>query len=205
MASASSKSSAHLTAGMKAYADVLQAAAGDVPVYVTSGYRTPEEQASAMLNKVRVKGPGEIRSLYGRSSQPIIEELLAAPRTVPAWAAIIREKGPRLSRHLWQGAFDLRTKGLTAAQLAKLRAAVTATGGRPLTEYDHLHVDLPAKYAAMSAAEGAASGAIHAAAWGAKKGIALSFLIAAIGVGVVVWQKRRKIQATQPEKGGVSP
>ena len=188
---------------MRAYADVLQAAVGDVPVLVTSGYRTPEEQASAMLNKLRTKGPGELRSLYGKSGRPVVEALLAAPATVEAWAAIIREKGPRLSRHLWQGAFDLRTRDLTAAQLAKLRAAVTATGGRPLTEYDHLHVDLPPKYAAMSAAEGAASSAIQVAAWSAKRGIALSLLIAAVGVGVVAWQKRRKIQASQPGKGGV--
>lgn len=200
---ASAKPSAHLTAGMRAYADVLQAAVGDVPVLVTSGYRTPEEQASAMLNKLRTKGPGELRSLYGKSGRPVVEALLAAPATVEAWAAIIREKGPRLSRHLWQGAFDLRTRDLTAAQLAKLRAAVTATGGRPLTEYDHLHVDLPPKYAAMSAAEGAASSAIQVAAWSAKRGIALSLLIAAVGVGVVAWQKRRKIQASQPGKGGV--
>jgi hypothetical protein len=204
MAAAASKSSAHLTAGMRAYADVLQTAAGDVPVYVTSGYRTPEEQASAMLYKLRTKGPGELRGLYGKSGRPVIEALLAAPATVESWASIIRAKGPRLSRHLWQGAFDLRTKGLTSAQLAKLRAAVTATGGRPLVEFDHLHVDLPPKYAAMSAAEGAASGAINAAAWGAKKGIALSILVAAIGVGVVAWRKRKQLQQ-MPGKGGEPP
>jgi len=170
------KSGVRLTRGITEYAHLVEQRSG-VPVTVTSGGRDPREQAQAMLKKLREKGPSELRTLY-RSNGSLVEELLRTTQSVDAWAAVIRSRGSRLSRHLWNGAMDVRTRDLSTTQVAKLRAVVAATGGRSLLEYDHLHVDLPARYAGMSAVETAATFTAKSAA----RGLAL---MAILGVGAV--------------------
>lgn len=160
-----------LTAGQAAFVRKLRAkVAASVPIKVTSADRDAAEQASAMLKKYQAaeaqgaSGSAELRSLY-RSSSATIEKLLAAPKTVEAWAAIIRAdvaSGVRLSRHLTGGALDLHTATLTSSQRSLLVAGVTAMGARALLEGTppHLHVDLPTAYAAASFAQVAAPWAL---------------------------------------------
>jgi len=145
------KSGVVLTTGMVAYAKVLRTAlSASVPsLLLTSGVRTSTEQAEAMLNKLNVKGERELYAVY--QNDALIAKLLKLPRTVVAWAVFIAQEGAALSRHLRGGAFDVRTSDLTTAQVATIQNAVRSTGGRPLMEYDHLHVDLPASYAASVA------------------------------------------------------
>ena len=81
------------------------------------------------------KGEGELRTVY-RQSGGLIEEMLRSKRDVPTWAAIIRARGMRLSRHLWGGAVDVRTRDLSSEGLRKLKEVVKATGGRAYLEYD---------------------------------------------------------------------
>ena len=181
------KSGVRLTGGQRAYVEVLQAAL-PFPIVVTSGDRTPDQQADAMLAKWRAKGSQELRTVY-RQSAAVIDALLAAPKTTAAWAAVIRAKGSRLSRHLWSGAVDLRTRDLSAGQLADLQRAVVKTGGRAYAEYDHLHVDLPLAYAARAVGDQAA----QAGARGAKR-IAAGWVFAWVAGGLVVagliWRAR---------------
>ncbi len=181
------KAGVKLTSAQRSYLETLQKAVGFV-ITATSGGRTPEEQAAAMLSKLKAKGEAELRKVY-RSNLPIIEEMLQSPRTVAAWAAVIREKGMGLSRHLFSKAVDLRTKNLTPEQVAKLKKSVTATGGRPYEEYDHLHVDLPVKYASASAAEEIAKSGARSATRGFK-------LVFGVGVaGIIAWVVWKRIQA----------
>lgn len=189
------KSGAHLTAGMRAYANIL-AKALPFSFTITSGYRSAREQASAMLHKLREKGPQELRSLY-RSNIALVEKLLKAPAAEDAWAAIIESEGMHLSRHLWQGAFDVRTRDLSTEQLAALRVAAAKTGGRPLTEFDHIHIDLPPRYAAMSAAETA--GRLAAKIWLA------SVAVGAIALATAITVHRRRNRPMLPMKPPPAP
>lgn len=178
-----------LTIGMKGYLRELEGAAGGVPITVTSADRSPESQASAMLKKLSAKGEQELYKVY-RSSSGLITKLLKAPRTAQAWAAIIRSDGMRISRHLYGGAVDLRTRDLSAGQLDTLKRAIAQTGGRAYPEYDHLHVDLPAKYAGASALESAAKGAAKSA----TRGIVIVTGVGLVGIlllGVWRWRSRR--------------
>lgn len=108
--------------------------------HVTSGRRSPEAQASAMLAKV---GRGEdLSALY--ADDEAIEVLMALPREVESWAEQISawvKSGRYLSSHLRDDALDLRSRDWTAAQLAAVVALVEQLGGEAIVEIDHLHVE----------------------------------------------------------------
>lgn len=92
-----------------------------------------------MLAKLR-RGE-DLRALY-RSADATIDALLAAPQTAAAWGQIIAA-APPLSKHLSGDAVDLRTAGLTDAQIYRLGELAIAAGfTRALRESDHLHVQL---------------------------------------------------------------
>lgn len=115
------------------------AAAENLPLLFTSGRRTPLDQAAAMLDKVR-RGEN-LRTLY-RSAGATLDRLFAAPQTTAAWASIIAA-APPISRHLTGDAADIRTAGLTDAQIYRLGELAIAAGfARALRESDHLHVQL---------------------------------------------------------------
>lgn len=172
-----------------------------VPIVVTSAGRTIDQQASAMLKKYQAGGAQELYDVY--ASDATITKLVAAPKTVESWAAIIRAeaaRGIRLSRHLAGGALDLRTRQLTEAQLTALVAAVKAAGGRPLLEDapPHLHVDLPGSGSGMAQATSQVTAvAVRAAmspwTWGA---LAASAGLALVLVGI---GRRRRARASPPE------
>jgi hypothetical protein len=151
---------ARLTVGMNRYVEALKAAAPGVPIYVTSGERTPEEQADAMLKKLQLGGSAELYKTY--QDDRAIASLLTVPPSTAAWADAIRRlaaTGTTISRHLFGRAIDLRTKDLSASQIDTLKRAVAATGGRYLLESTppHLHVDMPAAYVLASAVETSAT------------------------------------------------
>jgi len=115
------------------------AAAEGLPLLFTSGRRTPLDQAAAMIDKVR-RGE-DLRNLY-RSAGATLDRLFAAPRTAAAWASILAA-APPISRHLTGDALDIRTAGLTDAQVYRLGELAIAAGfARALRESDHLHVQL---------------------------------------------------------------
>lgn len=115
------------------------AAAEGLPLLFTSGRRTPLDQAAAMLDKVR-RGEN-LRTLY-RSAGATLDRLFAAPQTTSAWASIIAG-APAISRHLTGDAADIRTAGLSDAQVYRLGELAIAAGfTRAVRESDHLHVQL---------------------------------------------------------------
>lgn len=174
-----------LTRAQRDYLELLESRLG-FSLTATSGDRTPEQQADAMLAKYRAKGAGELRTVY-RQHGAVIDALLAAPKSREAWASIIREKGSRLSRHLRGGAVDVRTRDLSADGLKALKLAVIATGGRPYMEYDHLHVDLPTGYAARSGGETAVRRSVR---WGGAAWLIAGALTLG-AIGLKAWRGRR--------------
>lgn len=129
--------------------DRLAAAVPDVPWIVTSGTRSPAQQAAAMGSKIE-RGEN-LYDLYAQDD--LVSEILAvigsttAP-DVAAMTAVIEAqvaRGAYISRHLREDALDFRTRGLTDDQVDRMVAAVRAEGGQALVESDHLHVEeLPA-------------------------------------------------------------
>lgn len=136
-----------------------------------------------MLVKYQAGGAEALYALY--AADATIAKLVAAPKTVSAWTAVIEAetaRGVKLSRHLVGGALDFRTQGLTSSQIAQLTAAAKALGGKPLLEASppHLHVDLPTVYAAASSIE-------RAAPW-----VAGAWLVGgAVVLGALVLRQRR--------------
>jgi hypothetical protein len=129
----------------------LDSLAARVPfgLVVTSGVRTAEGQARAMLAQVEL-GPAGVEQAYRNYDDGLVRQMLALPRTLAAWIPVVEAAyaDGRLARggHYDGGAVDLRTRGLTPAQVEQLQAAVRAVGGRPWLEGapPHLHVGLPA-------------------------------------------------------------
>lgn len=111
--------------------------AGLPMITVTSARRSAEWQADAMLNKV-ARGE-DITKLY-RSSAGTIRQLLALPRTVEAWAPVLR--ATPVSDHQRGRAVDVRRWGYTDAQLQQLQQLAQRSGWRTLLESDHLHLEL---------------------------------------------------------------
>jgi len=128
------------------FLDRLSAKLGGLPLTVTSGIRTPEDQARAMLYKLEHRGGAdELRALYRRNDD-LVEELLAVEPTQANWAAVIDgqvKRGRLLSRHLSARAVDLRTRDWDQATIDKVQAAAAAMGANALDEGDHLHLGLP--------------------------------------------------------------
>ena len=123
-------------------------------ILVTSGTRTPLEQADAMLTKIRAGG-----SLGIYRDRNAIKEIRAAAKAarkagkdrsgmVAAVAAVIEaqmRRGVHISQHLLAGAADIRSTGLGASQRRAFRkAALAEPGVTILTERrpPHFHLSL---------------------------------------------------------------
>jgi hypothetical protein len=114
-----------------------------VPLYVTSGQRTSQEQAAALKTK-RDLGD-DLHALY--AADDIIAELLAGPNTVAHMAAVIDRyaaQGRLLSKHQRAGAVDLRSKNLTGDQIQQVLQAARSLGVKAIyeTKPPHIHVDI---------------------------------------------------------------
>lgn len=128
---------------------------------VTSGTRSPREQAEAMYGKLRAGdrlwvyrdqgSVGPIRTAYDTGRKKRWKKA----RVIDAMTDLIAgqvARGIHISRHLRAHAFDVRTYDLTRKQKAAFRAAADAVGGVRVIEekrppHFHCEVRLPRKAA----------------------------------------------------------
>lgn len=114
--------------------------------YVTSGYRTPAQQASAMYGNLVRYGIPYVRRTYG--GRPAAVEIIAAfirnrrfgRRAILTMTAIIEDqidRGVYVSRHLRGMAVDIR---MSTAQRQPLSGSAAQVGGDLVIEIDHYHV-----------------------------------------------------------------
>ena len=117
-----------LTDKLRAFLDRLAARLGRRLV-VTSGVRTPESQAQAMLKK---KQAGEdLHDLYAQDS--LVDELFAVPETLEDWTAVLQsqvDRGFYISDHMRGDAIDIDDYDASGKQLDKgaVFAAAEAEG-----------------------------------------------------------------------------
>ncbi|HKC62156.1 MAG TPA: hypothetical protein VKB86_00895, partial [Pyrinomonadaceae bacterium] len=116
---------------------------------ITDGTRTTEDQAERMYDKLASgkgvgiykdqEAAGEIKDAYdqgvedGKSKDEIIEDMKNVIDNQVS-------NGTYISNHLNERAFDVRSSGMTAAEIEAFRSAVEANGGKVINEGDHLHV-----------------------------------------------------------------
>lgn len=116
-------------------------------LHITSGYRTPEEQAKAMYNNIVAYGPARVVGTYGGSAAAI--EIVDAYRqysksrekALAAMTKTIRgqvSRGVYISLHLVGRAFDIR---LSSARIAILTKVVQSMGGQVVVEDNHYHAE----------------------------------------------------------------
>lgn len=134
-------------ARLSPFLDALQDAVS-FDVTITSGTRTAGQQARAMASKIQ-RGHN-LYELYAQDD--LVSEILAVIGSttspdVAAMAEVIADqvaRGRFISRHLRDDALDVRTRNLSADQVAELVATVEQLGGEALDEGDHVHLeDLP--------------------------------------------------------------
>lgn len=117
-------------------------------LHFTSGYRTPERQATAMYEMVNGRGVRYYGRIYRRRRRPA-EQILAAylknssnrERAIHAMTLVIKSQirnGVFISNHLRERAFDIRL----SARRGPLNVAVAKLGGRAAFELNHYHVEL---------------------------------------------------------------
>jgi hypothetical protein len=162
-----------------------------VQLHVTSGTRTAQSQAQAMLDKATAaeklgrSAYDELHAIY--KNDALIDVLLALPRELTAWTTTIAARaaaGEYISAHQRGRSFDLRSSVLDSSSLSLLKNAISSSGGKYLVEDapPHIHVDVPdgdpSTWRAVSLS-GSGSG------WG----LAALALLAALGIGGVVWSR----------------
>lgn len=123
-------------------------------LYVTSGTRSPEAQATAMYKKLRLGD--RLRAYRNRAAvDPLVaiydkgrKKRRPQSEIVGEMARVIAsqcERGVYLSRHLKAHAFDLRSYDLTASQRKTLAAIVREVGGVHFLQEKrppHIHCEL---------------------------------------------------------------
>lgn len=124
-----------------------------VPMTITSGVRTPEQQAAAMFQKhvsagagVR-GGPGyqEIKNVY---NQTIADLFYSGEITKEGWHRIIQklsDEDRKSFAHIVENGVDIRTRALNDASVADLIDAAKRSGARDVfTERypPHLHITI---------------------------------------------------------------
>lgn len=116
-------------------------------LHITSGYRPPSRQASAMYDLIQAHGTGYVRNLY--ANKTAVDQILSAYRNnsgsrADAVAAMTRTisnqvgHGTYISDHLRSQALDIST----SANFSVLREIVRGMGGSILNEGNHFHVEL---------------------------------------------------------------
>lgn len=110
------------------------------PVVVTSGVRTPEEQASEMMQTPG--GAAGITSLYRGAAGA--EVAAAFPGGYSAVLNVLESqigRGTYVSRHMRGDALDFRTRGLSSAEKTLLTTTLRSMGVEVLDEGDHIHIE----------------------------------------------------------------
>lgn len=131
------KKGVNLNDAMKGFLIKLRERLG-FDLVVTSGIRTPWDQASALAQDYNF-------AVYGSSQgKKLVAEIKAGGLSVGQMAATIQrqvDKGLYLSRHMRGDALDFRVTGLTAGELAQLKATAASMGVEVVDEGDHIHVE----------------------------------------------------------------
>lgn len=118
-------------------------------LHITDAMRSPEEQAKAMYNNLRVYGDSHVLSTYNwsKAASEIVEAYRPLSRdpgkAISAMARVIRAQvraGVYVSYHLGGRAFDIR---LSSAKVSILGSIVQKMGGQLVREPDHFHVEFP--------------------------------------------------------------
>ena len=148
-----------LTPAISAFvADLRANLPSSVPMYLTSGYRDPSDQARAMGEKIRL---GE--SLTRLYPDDMARDVTAAYPNQSRMSAVIagyaaRGKG---SRHLAGLAVDLRSRNLTSAQIQQVLSTAQRLGATQAiyeTTPAHIHIGIPEGYRGAAGASVARSG-----------------------------------------------
>jgi hypothetical protein len=118
-------------------------------IVITDGTRTTEDQAERMYDKLASgKGVGiykdkdaanEIKDAYDAA----VDEGKTKAEIVESMKNVIDNqvsKDTYISNHLRDQAFDVRSSGMSPAEIQAFRSAVEANGGTVINEGDHLHV-----------------------------------------------------------------
>ncbi|HEX9959908.1 MAG TPA: hypothetical protein VGB00_03190, partial [Pyrinomonadaceae bacterium] len=119
-------------------------------LHITSGYRSPKEQAAAMHFNLEKYGITYVANTYG--GRPEVWEVISAfqqnredkKKAIYLMTKILQAQVRRkkiISRHMLERAFDIRSRGKEAASLAVLREIVQAMRGKVVVEKDHYHVE----------------------------------------------------------------
>ena len=131
---------------LQTLADRYHAATGG-NLHITSGYRPPARQASAMYDLIQRNGTGYVRDLY--ANKTAVDQILSAYRAnsgsrteaINAMTRAISDQvahGTYISDHLRSQALDIST----GANFSALSRIVREMGGSILNEGDHYHVEL---------------------------------------------------------------
>ena len=132
-------------------------------IYITSGVRTAEMQARALINKrahnkchsaiAGAPSPGDpcypVYSLYKQRS--LILEALQVPNDVSSMATVFERQvanGKFVSGHMTGLGIDMRTSNLTEEQKELVLSACKSLGASAIYEGDppHIHVGIPKSY-----------------------------------------------------------
>lgn len=116
-------------------------------IVVTSGTRSPYQQAQAMIAKYQVGGIRELYDTYSNDAE-ITRMVNEYGPTVEGFARALQDqlaRGVYMSRHLRADALDFRVDGMTVVEQEQLKAASTASGATKVL-YEakpapHIHVD----------------------------------------------------------------
>lgn len=115
-------------------------------IVVTSGTRSPYQQAQAMITKFQMGGIQELYNTYSNDAE-ITRMVNEYGPTVEGFARALQDqlaRGVYMSRHLRADALDFRVDGLSASEREQLMAASVASGAKKIL-YEgtppHIHVD----------------------------------------------------------------
>lgn len=115
-------------------------------IVVTSGTRSPYQQAQAMITKFQMGGIQELYNTYSNDAE-ITRMVNEYGPTVEGFARALQDqlaRGVYMSRHLRADALDFRVDGLSASEREQLMAASAASGAKKIL-YEgtppHIHVD----------------------------------------------------------------
>jgi len=138
------KSGVNLTPVMVKFLPKLRALL-NFDITVTSGFRTPLEQADAMVHNWQAHGGSNggleyLQSLYGREG-PRFHPLMPDRTAVAGEVERVLSEGKWQQGHLAGKGLDFRVSNLSPEQIAALRQAGARLGAHVIDEGDHIHMD----------------------------------------------------------------
>jgi hypothetical protein len=114
----------------------------DVPIHVTSGFRSPEEQARVVCKNTKRENEANL-SVYSEEEADVYRNNCDTEEGFDKIVEYLKAKGPKshgLGNHL-----DIRIRDLTDSQKSELRDVIESMGGKVLEEFSppHFHVTIP--------------------------------------------------------------